>query len=199
MPHLSDEDTDDVARDVCSYYLAKVAKNYKFVNEAQPMSPIDRIDSDPSEARDIHEMTLSQAPSEVHLCDFEKAILVPPHKRGYSLMFGTLDFFVLVRRIIMIYERFIIAKRQISEKVTEDINNPKIIEQLLKEIGNGYSLEKLVASLQGQQNEMVEERFNIFVGSVMSTLNKTSEEKKSKYEDISRVLMGSRAYLLFEF
>lgn len=46
---------------------------------------------------------------------------------------------------------------------------------------------------------MAEERFSIFVGSVMSTLNKTSEEKKSKYEDVSRVLMGSKAYLLFEF
>jgi hypothetical protein len=46
---------------------------------------------------------------------------------------------------------------------------------------------------------MVEERFCMFVGSVMTTLNKTSEDKKSKYEDTSRTLMGSKAYLLFEF
>lgn len=46
---------------------------------------------------------------------------------------------------------------------------------------------------------MTEERFNVFVGAVMSTLNKMSEEKKAKYEDIVRVLMGSKAYLLFEF
>lgn len=46
---------------------------------------------------------------------------------------------------------------------------------------------------------MAEERFNMFVGAVMSTLNKMSEDKKSKYEDIARVLMGSKAYLLFDF
>ena len=33
----------------------------------------------------------------------------------------------------------------------------------------------------------------------MNTLNKMSEEKKAKYEDIARVLMGSKAYLLLEF
>ncbi len=37
--------------------------------------------------------------------------MIPPYKSGYSLLFGTLDFFVLVRRIVMIYERFAIAKK----------------------------------------------------------------------------------------
>lgn len=64
--------------------------------------------------------------------DFEGAMLVPPFKKGYSLFFGTLDFFVLVRRIIMIYERFIIAKRLVSDKVAEDLANDKIIDQTLK-------------------------------------------------------------------
>lgn len=57
----------------------------------------------------------------------------------------------------------------------------------------------MVAVLKQSQAVMKEERFNIFVGAMISTLNKTSEDKKAKYEDIARVLMGSKAYLLFEF
>lgn len=53
--------------------------------------------------------------------------------------------------------------------------------------------------MKARQTEMADERFTMFVGSVMSTLNKTSEEKKAKYEDTARILMGSKAYLLFEF
>lgn len=49
------------------------------------------------------------------------------------------------------------------------------------------------------QTDMIEERYNMFIGAVISTLNKVTEEKKSRYEDISRILMGSKAYLLFEF
>lgn len=39
----------------------------------------------------------------------------------------------------------------------------------------------------------------MFIASIISTLSKVTEEKKSRYEDILRVLMGSKAYLLFEF
>ena len=46
---------------------------------------------------------------------------------------------------------------------------------------------------------MTEERFTMFVGSVIMTLNKASEDKRSKYEDITRNLTGSKAYLLFDF
>jgi hypothetical protein len=60
-------------------------------------------------------------------------------------------------------------------------------------------LDKIQAVLASKQKEMSDERFNIFVGAVMNTLNKMSEEKKAKYEDIARVLMGSKAYLLLEF
>ena len=33
----------------------------------------------------------------------------------------------------MIYERFVIAKRQVAEKINEDISNPKILDLILKE------------------------------------------------------------------
>jgi hypothetical protein len=33
VPHLSDEDTELLASDVQTYYAAKLAKNYRFVNE----------------------------------------------------------------------------------------------------------------------------------------------------------------------
>ena len=59
--------------------------------------------------------------------------------------------------------------------------------------------EKLTELLNSRQAEFIEERFTMFVGSVMMTLNKATEDKRSKYEDITRNLMGSKAYLLFDF
>lgn len=46
---------------------------------------------------------------------------------------------------------------------------------------------------------MLEERYEMFIAAIISTLSKVTDEKKSRYEDISRMLMGSKAYLLFEF
>ena len=46
---------------------------------------------------------------------------------------------------------------------------------------------------------MLEERYEMFIAAIISTLSKVTEDKKSRYEDISRMLMGSKAYLLFEF
>jgi hypothetical protein len=59
--------------------------------------------------------------------------------------------------------------------------------------------EKLTELLKSRQAEIIEERFTMFIGSVMMTLNKATEDKRSKYEDITRNLMGSKAYLLFDF
>lgn len=80
-------------------------------------------------------MHLTSAQQSVTQDDFEGAMLVPPYKASYSLLFGTLDYFVLIRRIVMIYERFIIAKQLIAEKLAEDINNEKILDQTLKQCG----------------------------------------------------------------
>ena len=67
--------------------------------------------------------------------DFQKAILVPPFKQGYSLMFSSLDFFVFFKRIVIIYERFVIAKTLITEKLAEDLSNRSLLDHILKEVG----------------------------------------------------------------
>lgn len=179
--------------------MAKVAKGYQFVNEANSNTPFDASKTDPesSPSSSNPQMTLQSAPQAVSESDFEKALMVPPFKSGYSLFFGTLDYFVLVRRIVMIYERFVIAKTQITEKVAEDLASNKLIDSVAKE--TRQPREKLLAELKSRQAEMTEERFTMFVGSVMMTLNKASEDKRSKYEDITRNLTGSKAYLLFDF
>lgn len=61
-------------------------------------------------------------------------------------MFGSLDYFVLIRRIVMIYERFVIAKTQIAEKVAEDIKTSKLIDLVAKE--SKQPKEKILAELQ---------------------------------------------------
>lgn len=97
----------------------------------------------------------------------------------------------------MIYERFAIAKAQIAEKVAEDLASGKLADLVAKECKQPK--EKIIAELKSKQAAMAEERFTMFVGAVMMTLNKVSEDRRSKYEDITRNLMGSKAYLLFDF
>ena len=58
---------------------------------------------------------------------------MPPFKQGYSIMFGTLDFYVLMKRFVMIYERFVIARRQIEEKLRCDLADSKIKDLIFKE------------------------------------------------------------------
>jgi hypothetical protein len=74
--------------------------------------------------------------------------MIPPYKSGYSLLFGTLDYFVLVRRIVMIYERFVIAKKQILEKVAIDLANNKLIDLIAKE--TRQTREKLIEMLKAK-------------------------------------------------
>lgn len=73
-------------------------------------------------------ISLQQAPDSVTQKDFDTAVLLPPFKRGYSIYFGTLDFFVFIKRIVMIYERFAIAKKHIADKLAEDLATQKIID-----------------------------------------------------------------------
>ena len=79
---------------------------------------------------------MQQPESVVTESDFANSVLIPPFKPGYKIFYGTLDFFVLLKRIIMIYERFVIARKHIEEKVREDILNNKLIEIISKELSN---------------------------------------------------------------
>lgn len=81
--------------------------------------------------------------------------------------------------------------------MAEDLGCSKLIDSVARE--TRQPREKIIADLKLKQAEMTEERFTMFVGSVMMTLNKASEDKRSKYEDITRNLTGSKAYLLFDF
>lgn len=56
-------------------------------------------------------MSFQPSDQTVSESDFETALLVPPFKQGYSVIFGTLDFYVVIKRIVMIYERFVIARK----------------------------------------------------------------------------------------
>jgi len=46
----------------------------------------------------------------------ESSILVPAYKSGYSLLYGTPHFYVLVKMIATIYERLLKAKSLIEEE-----------------------------------------------------------------------------------
>lgn len=47
LENLSDDDVDLIANECHSYYAAKVAKSYKFINETGNNSPIDISKTDP--------------------------------------------------------------------------------------------------------------------------------------------------------
>ena len=71
------------------------------------------------------------------------------------------------------------ARSLINEKISEDLKERPHIQN------------------QKDIEEFMKERFNIFIGLVLSTMNGTNDA--NKYEDISRFLLGRRAYLLFAF
>lgn len=132
VPHLSDDDTEILAAEANTYYVAKLTKNYAFTNDMQIVSPIPEFEQQsPKPTEDP--IQLQKASSTVTADDFKTALLVPPFKPGYSIMFGTLDFFVFLKRFVMVYERFAIAKRQVADKIAEDLGSDKIIDQVAKE------------------------------------------------------------------
>lgn len=52
-------------------------------------------------------------------------------------------------------------------------------------------------NLLKMNNEFKTERFDVFLGGVLSAMQGSLEA--NKYEDFTRSLLGSRAYLLFAF
>ena len=83
------------------------------------------------------------------------------------------------REIYTIYERLIKARQIINDKVDVDLNQRG--DDALKE----------------NSKQLKDERFEIFLGGVMSAISSTIDA--NKYEDFTRNILGNKAYLLFSF
>ncbi|MFS8159917.1 MAG: hypothetical protein ACMG6E_06850 [Candidatus Roizmanbacteria bacterium] len=105
------------------------------------------------------------------------AIFMPYFQPEYKLQYGTQFFYIFFKQFYSIYERLIKARDLVSSKVDDD------------QIGKQEEEQKL--------DEYKSERFDIFMGLVLATMNGSFDT--NKYEDFARQLLGSRAYLLFSF
>lgn len=76
-----------------------------------------------------------------------------------------------------IYERLLKAKQLVQQKVEEDLRGrPELLSKI---------------------DEYTKERFEVFIGGVLSTMSGSFDS--NKYEDFARIVLGGRAYLLFSF
>lgn len=105
------------------------------------------------------------------------SIFTPCFLPKYKLFFGSQYFFIFFKQLYTIYERLLKARDLINSKVEEDL------------LGKTEGL--------GKVEQYKNERFGIFIGGVISCFNGVFDA--NKYEDFSRVILGSRAYLLFSF
>ena len=58
---------------------------------------------------------------------------MPYFKQGYSILFGTYQFFVLLKKVATAYERLVKAKQLITDKVREDLDVSNNIKRNIKE------------------------------------------------------------------
>lgn len=100
---------------------------------------------------------------------------------------------MVFKMISTIYERLVKAKNLIADKVQLDFDKDAEVKELIKD----HSPDS-VAELH---KSMSEERYRIFISAVIGTLSQTPHKKldSANYEDLTRMLIGSQAYLLFVF
>ncbi|CDW73125.1 paired amphipathic helix protein sin3a-like [Stylonychia lemnae] len=103
----------------------------------------------------------------------------PYHKPEYRLLYGSQNFYVILRQIYTIYERLMKAHQLVADKVQDDMNSR-----------NDDNLKKRI-------DEFRKERFEVFLGGILVAMQSGADF--NKYEDFARALLGSKAYLLFSF
>lgn len=106
------------------------------------------------------------------------AIFYPFCKPGYNLLFGSQHVYIFLRQFYTIYERLMKAREIIDEKISEELKLPKN------------------ESLQGMSAAIKQETFDVFYGVVLAA---TTSVDANQYEDLTRQILGSKAYLLFAF
>lgn len=86
-----------------------------------------------------------------------------------------------MRQLYTVYERLMKAKQIINQKIDDDL------------------LEKGDETLKKRANEFKKEKFEIFLAGVLLVLQTGIGFDSNKFEDFSRAILGSKAYLLFAF
>ena len=105
--------------------------------------------------------------------------MVPAFKKGYSLLFGTTQFYVLLKLVATIYERLAKAESLIAVRSKEQC----------AEVGLDCE-------------DIPSERFRMFVATLISSITQPPMSNRidpSIYEDIARSIVGADAYLVFYF
>ena len=101
----------------------------------------------------------------------------------YYCPFNVYAFFVY---FYSVYERILKAKELIKEKIQKDFEEDFSKADFRFKFNQKYT------------NKLVDERFNMFICSIVTTMNSTNVLDTNKYEDLARELLGNEAYLLFQ-
>ena len=97
----------------------------------------------------------------------EQDLLIPAYKDGYSVMYGTKDFFLVFKLLATIYERLVKAQQLIREKVEEDLKSKENLE-LISMAGDD---EETQAKLKDFKVKATRERFAMMVSAMISNMS----------------------------
>lgn len=92
--------------------------------------------------------------------------------------------YLVFKLIASIYERLVKAKQLIRSKVETDMEKSEVLEII--DIKDEAELTKF-------KEQVIVERFKLFINALIGTLSQTPHKKldPSNYEDIVRMLMGA--------
>lgn len=113
MAALSDDDINKITSGGHAYYLAKTKDNFEFRVKAGKSPSEEKQDPTQVEEKNGQSITIG----ELSDGDPNESLLYPPYRKEYSLMFGSYHFFVLLKKIVTIYERLLKAKIEIYQQV----------------------------------------------------------------------------------
>ena len=102
---------------------------------------------------------------------------MPQYRPEYSLFVGSVHFYILVKLIAAVYERLVKAY-----SLCED---------------NCKTEQDFWTASEEQKRGFANVRFHMYVGVLMQSLSEKSKMDANAYEDYTRKLLGTDAYLLF--
>ena len=68
-------------------------------------------------------------------------LLQPAYKEGYSLLYGSMHFYLVFKTIASIYERLVKAQLLIAEKVNQDLQKEEIVQLIEAATGKSTDME----------------------------------------------------------
>ena len=137
------------------------------------------------EMEEDHLQYLSINPVHDPVENFKKARFLPSVQKDQILLFGTKNYYYVLRFFITLYERIKLAKNIVGDKLREDLD-------ILKN-EKGIDISKYEENFENIKRN----RFKKVIGTLFSLVR--YQKDVASYEDRLRQLLGMQGYVVFTF